>query len=70
MRRRRRGHGVHRRGRGGEGVVNNYGEFVVDRLEPGKSYTVKISAPGYKAVEKTVTLEESLNLGLVMLEKA
>ena len=53
----------------GDGVVNNYGEFVVDFLEPGKSYEVKIEASGYKAVAKTVTLEDSLNLGLVMLEK-
>jgi Fe-S-cluster-containing dehydrogenase component len=54
----------------GEGVVNNYGEFVVDKLEPGKSYTVRIGADGYKTVEKTITLDESLNLGLVLLEKA
>jgi Fe-S-cluster-containing dehydrogenase component len=54
----------------GESLVNNYGEFVVDQLEPGKSYTVRISADGYKAVEKTVALGESLNLGLVMLDKA
>jgi len=54
----------------GEGVVNNYGEFVVDRLDPGKSYDVAIAADGYKAVAKTVTLDESLNLGLVMLDKA
>jgi Fe-S-cluster-containing dehydrogenase component len=54
----------------GEGVVNNYGEFVVDYLEPGKSYDVKIEAAGYQAMAKTVTLDESLNLGLVLLEKA
>jgi hypothetical protein len=51
-------------------VVNNYGEFVVDELEPGRSYDVKIEAGGYQAVQRTVTLEESLNLGLVLLEKA
>jgi Fe-S-cluster-containing dehydrogenase component len=54
----------------GEGVVNNYGEFVVDYLEPGKSYEVTITAEGYRTVAKTVTLDDSLNLGLVMLEKA
>ncbi len=54
----------------GEGVVNNYGEFVVDKLEPGRSYTVRISAVGYKSVEKKVTLDESRNLGLVLLERA
>jgi hypothetical protein len=31
---------------------------------------VAIAADGYKAVAKTVTLDESLNLGLVMLDKA
>ena len=54
----------------GAGVVNNYGEFVVDQLDPGKNYEVKIEAAGYKAVAKSVTLDESLNLGLVLLEKA
>jgi Fe-S-cluster-containing dehydrogenase component len=54
----------------GEGVVNNYGEFVVDHLEPGKTYEVTIAAEGYRAVAKSVTLDESLNLGLVTLEKA
>ncbi len=51
-------------------MVNNYGEFVVDHLEPGKSYDVTIAAEGYKAVSRTVTLDESLNLGLVMLDRA
>ena len=54
----------------GEGVVNNYGEFVVDRLEPDKEYTVTITAPGYKPVSATATLTKSLNLGLMMLERA
>jgi Fe-S-cluster-containing dehydrogenase component len=54
----------------GEGLVNNYGEFVVDRLEPGASYEVTIEAPGYKASAATVTLDKSLNMGLIMLEKA
>jgi Fe-S-cluster-containing dehydrogenase component len=54
----------------GEGLVNNYGEFVIDKLEQGGTYTVTVAAAGYKAVAATVTLDESLNLGLVMLEKA
>jgi Fe-S-cluster-containing dehydrogenase component len=53
----------------GEAATNNYGEFVVDQLEPGASYEVKVEAAGYQAVKKTVTLDESMNLGLVLLEK-
>lgn len=54
----------------GEGVTNNYGEFIVDGLQPGASYEVTIESAGYKAYATTVTLDESLNIGLVMLEKA
>ena len=52
-----------------EGLVNNYGEFVVDKLEPGSSYDVTIEAAGYKAHSATVTLDKSLNTGLMLLEK-
>jgi Fe-S-cluster-containing dehydrogenase component len=54
----------------GEGLVNNYGEFVVDRLLPGGSYDVAIKAAGYKPYSATVTLGKALNLGLVLLERA
>ena len=53
-----------------DGLVNNYGEFVVDKLEPGGSYEVTIEAAGYKPYSATVTLEKSLNMGVIMLEKA
>jgi Fe-S-cluster-containing dehydrogenase component len=53
----------------GEGATNNYGEFLVDRLEPGAEYTVTIEAAGYKPFTTTVTLPESLNLGLILLQK-
>ncbi len=54
----------------GTGETNNYGEFIVDHLEPGGEYEVTIEAAGYKPVTKAVTLAESLNLGLILLEKA
>lgn len=54
----------------GTGVANNYGEFLVDHLEPGGEYAVTVEAAGYQPVTKTVTLAESLNLGLILLEKA
>jgi len=53
----------------GEAVVNNYGEFTVEKLEPGATYQVTIEAAGYQAHSATVTLEESLTMGLVMLER-
>jgi Fe-S-cluster-containing dehydrogenase component len=54
----------------GEGVANNYSEFVVDRLDLGKEYTVTVEAEGYKAYNATVTPEASINLGTIFLEKA
>lgn len=53
----------------GEGVANNYGEFVVDRLEPGSEYDVTIEAKGYTPYSTHVKLDKSMNLGLVLLEK-
>ncbi len=54
----------------GEAVVNNYGEFAVDRLEPGNEYEVVIEADGYEPYSGKAKLDKSLNLGLVVLEKA
>ncbi|OFW55610.1 MAG: hypothetical protein A2133_09645 [Actinobacteria bacterium RBG_16_64_13] len=54
----------------GEGVANNYGEFVVDKLGLGGRYDVTVEAPGYQAYSTAVTLDKSLNLGLIVLEKA
>lgn len=53
----------------GEGAANNYGEFVVDRLEPGIEYEVTIEAAGYRPYRTHAKPDKSLNLGLVMLEK-
>jgi len=54
----------------GEGLTNNYGDFVVDELEPGAAYTLTLSAPGCKPLTREVTLAASLNLGQLFLEKA
>jgi len=54
----------------GEGVANNYGEFVVDRLEPGGDYEVLVEAAGYAPYSTTVKVDKSLNLGLILLERA
>lgn len=53
----------------GEAVANNYGEFVVDKLEPGSEYEVKIEAGEYRPFATKVKLDASLNLGLILLQK-
>lgn len=52
-----------------EGQVNNYSEFVIDKLEPGEEYAVSVEAPGYKPYATTVKLDASLNLGEILLER-
>jgi Fe-S-cluster-containing dehydrogenase component len=54
----------------GEGVVNNYGDVLVDGLEPGKQYTLTLSAPGHAPVASTVQLDESRTLGTVVLQRS
>ena len=71
MRRRRQGDGDgRRRPRWAKEWSNNYGEFVVDKLEPGTEYEVVIEAAGYKPYSGKAKLDKSLNLGLILLEKA
>ena len=53
----------------GEAVASNYGDFYVDKLEPGVEYTLTVEAPGYAAITATVKLEESLNLGTLTLAR-
>ena len=54
----------------GEGTANNYGEVIVDKLASGTEYEVTIAAADYRPFSTVVKLDESLNLGLVLLEKA
>jgi Fe-S-cluster-containing dehydrogenase component len=54
----------------GEALANNYGDFVVDKLDPGQVYTLTLEAAGYQPLTRDVTLEASLNLGRLFLEKA
>lgn len=56
--------------RAAEGLANNYGEVIVDKLSPGAEYEVTIAAAGYKPFTTVVRLDESRNIGLVLLEKA
>jgi Fe-S-cluster-containing dehydrogenase component len=54
----------------GEGLANNYSEFVIDDLDPGKEYVVTVEAGGYEPVTRTITPLESVNLGTIFLERA
>jgi Fe-S-cluster-containing dehydrogenase component len=51
-------------------VTNNFGDFCMDRLEPGE-YSVTVKASGYKPVESAVALEPgSLTLPALFLARA
>jgi Fe-S-cluster-containing dehydrogenase component len=54
----------------GEAVANNYGDVRVDGLEPGVEYEVVVEAAGYRPYTAKVKLDESRNLGIVLLERA
>ena len=52
----------------GEAASNNYGDFIIDGLEPGV-YDLTLSAPGYKEHQMTVEALESMSLGVIRLNK-
>ena len=52
------------RGEVGEAITNNYGDFIIDKLEPG-TYEVSVNAGGYTPVSRTVEVKDSVNLGVV-----
>ena len=54
----------------GAATSDTFGEVLVDKLEPGKEYAVRIEAAGYTSAAMTAKLDASLNLGTVFLEKA
>ena len=54
----------------GEAVADLFGEVMIDHIEPGHEYVVRIVADGYKPAELTVQVDASLNAGTVVLEKA
>jgi Fe-S-cluster-containing dehydrogenase component len=52
-------------------VTNNFGDFLVDKLDAGAEYNVAIRAAGFKSAEcKAVPTAASLTLPAVALEKA
>jgi Fe-S-cluster-containing dehydrogenase component len=51
-----------------DSATNNYGDFIFDGLAPGR-YELVVSAAGYKPVARQVDLGDSLNMGVVFVEK-
>jgi Fe-S-cluster-containing dehydrogenase component len=54
----------------GEVTTDNYGGFLVDKLEPGVEYTLTVEGTGYRSQTVAVELKESLTLEPVFLERA
>ena len=54
----------------GEAVSDNYGQVLVDKLEPGKDYVLTVDLDGYEAVATPVRLETSRTLETIVLKKA
>ena len=54
----------------GEATADVFGEVLVDHLEPGREYSLRIEAAGYRPAEMTVRVDASVNAGTVVLEKA
>jgi Fe-S-cluster-containing dehydrogenase component len=53
-----------------EAACDLFGEFLADKLEPGASYELTISAAGYAPLTETVELTESRTLGPLVLARA
>ncbi|MGI5939144.1 MAG: 4Fe-4S dicluster domain-containing protein [Thermoleophilia bacterium] len=51
-----------------EAKTTNYGDFRFDKLDPG-AYEVTVTAGGYKDLVQKVDLKESINLGVIFLQK-
>lgn len=52
-----------------ECTVNNYGEFIVNKLDPGVEYEVTVEADGYRPYSNVFKLDASVNLGLILLQR-
>ena len=53
----------------GVATASNYGDFYVDHLEPGKEYELTVDAAGYASISQTVKLDQSVNIGVIVLDK-
>jgi Fe-S-cluster-containing dehydrogenase component len=53
----------------GRATTDNYGTFLIDKLEPGREYTLTLEGAGYQSLDVPVTLGESVTLGALFLRK-
>jgi len=49
--------------------TNNYGDFLVERLQTGRKYEIGFAHSGYSPKKATVTLEGDKNLGDIVLQR-
>ena len=54
----------------GRATTDNYGAFLIDKLEPGREYTLTLEGAGYQSLSVPVKLGESVTLGALFLRKA
>lgn len=52
-----------------ETKTNNYGDFLVEKLNAGGRYEVRLSHPGYSPESMSVTLDDDANLGDIILRR-
>lgn len=53
----------------GRATTDNYGTFLIDKLEPGREYTLTLEGAGYQSLSAPVNLSESVTLGALFLRK-
>ena len=53
----------------GRATTNNYGDFVVDGLEPGAEYTLTLAGDGFEEASQTVVLGTSTTVGTLFLRR-
>ncbi len=54
----------------GRATTDNYGTFLIDKLEPGREYTLTLAGAGYQSLSMPVTLGESVTLGALPVRQA
>ena len=52
----------------GEALAGTFGDFFIDDVEIGKTYTLAVEAPGYRPQVMIADLDVSRDLGTIVLE--
>ena len=51
-----------------EAVTDCFGDFKIDRLDPGDGYALRVDADGFDTRSTDIALSESINIGDIRLE--